>query len=227
MNKPKAPAEKVRRLAGELFTKLLGVPRPPLFPSYALAVRSYFRDTMGVRGRNDVGIYDDGLFIVRADDVVLPFNANLDPSRIGINGAIGKPFAQLATGLWYFREGLHKGKVAAWRQPDTDEAEALELPNNYEIQGDGAVSACLPGLFSVWRDPGDGRPPYHDLGYHAINIHPGGNYGTSSWGCLTLPPSQADEWLRESYAATRQQRRAMDSAKHRVLPVLLMDGPIN
>lgn len=62
--------------------------------------RGYYRDSMGVRGRNDRGIYDDALFLV-TPHVFAAFNANVDPSvnRRGI--------AVLQPGVWRYRVGIH------------------------------------------------------------------------------------------------------------------------
>lgn len=65
-----------------------------------LGVRAYYRDTMGVPGKNDVGIYDDAIFI-RTPECFMTFNANCDPTRL-------KPkVAQLKTGLWKYKVGIH------------------------------------------------------------------------------------------------------------------------
>ena len=65
-----------------------------------LGVRGYYRDTMGVPGQNDRGIYDDAIFL-QAPDAAMAFNANTDPSRHhpGI--------ASLRCGTWLYRIGIH------------------------------------------------------------------------------------------------------------------------
>lgn len=65
-----------------------------------LAVRGYYRDSMGRQGANDRGIYDDAMFII-SPTAFVAFNANLDPSiyRPGI--------ATVAEGVHWFRPGLH------------------------------------------------------------------------------------------------------------------------
>lgn len=77
-----------------------------------LGVRGYYRDSMGVVGRNDFGIYDDAIFLLGAD-VFASFNANTDPARAGINAKIGKPMAVLAPGVWRYQLGKHKGQYLA------------------------------------------------------------------------------------------------------------------
>lgn len=71
-----------------------------------LAMRGYFRDTMGKKGKNDRGIYDDAIIIV-APGEHLAFNANTDPSvfRTGI--------AVLCPGVHPFCLGWHKRNQAS------------------------------------------------------------------------------------------------------------------
>jgi hypothetical protein len=72
-------------------------------PLYLVGVRGYYRDSMGARGRNDIGIYDDAIFVV-SPNVFASFNANTDPS-------VTRPrIATLVPGLWMAHKiGLHKG----------------------------------------------------------------------------------------------------------------------
>ena len=65
-----------------------------------LGRRGYYRDSLGVPGRNDNGIYDDAIFLV-TPGVFKSFNANTDPSRIH------KGVATLRTGLWLYKVGTH------------------------------------------------------------------------------------------------------------------------
>lgn len=69
-------------------------------PVVILGVRGYYRDTMGVPGQNDIGIYDDALFI-HSPNITAAFNANTDPS-------IERPgMAHLCVGLWWYQIGIH------------------------------------------------------------------------------------------------------------------------
>ena len=65
-----------------------------------VGIRGYYRDSMGERGKNDRGIYDDAIILV-SPYVFEAYNANTDPSifRRGI--------ATLVTGLHYYRKGKH------------------------------------------------------------------------------------------------------------------------
>ncbi len=130
-----------------------------------LGVRGYYLNSLGDKGRNDRGVYDDALFVC-APHSFSAFNANTDPSstRKGTGTGAGKGMAVLNTGQWQYKPGLHRGKYQAFRQ-------AAEV--------------------TVTRD---GDPPYEDTGWFGINIHKGGWQTTSSAGCQTLPPEQWDHF---------------------------------
>lgn len=69
-------------------------------PVYVVAIRGYYRDTMGREGINDFGIYDD-CFCLVAPNYYKTFNANTDPSKQK------KDISTLIPGLHYFKQGLH------------------------------------------------------------------------------------------------------------------------
>lgn len=66
-----------------------------------VAIRGYYLNSMGEAGVNDIGIYDDAMFLIGLN-YFQAFNGNTDPAkhRIGI--------ATLMLGLHYFKKGLHK-----------------------------------------------------------------------------------------------------------------------
>lgn len=194
-SKPKLPLQEVNRLL-TLHNVTAAVA--------LLGVRGYRRDTMGRVGVNDAGMYDDAIFL-RWPGAMLACNANCDPSRIGWNSPLGKPFAQLKTGVWPFIRGKHKGQYDALRQPYEEQAADLGLADH--------------GHFTVIRDDGKGRR-YEDTGYHAINIHHGSTYGTSSWGCQTLPPLEWPDFIAATY-------REMKAAGQKWIPYCLIDGPVS
>ena len=122
-----------------------------------VAVRGYYLDSMGKKGKNDRRIYDDAMFIVHPNGIER-FQANTDPNgyRAGKGTGSRKGMATLKPGIHRFGKGSHKG-VQAFRQCEK---------------------------FTVTRD---GNPPYDHLDYHAINLHSGGYTSTSSLGCQTIP----------------------------------------
>lgn len=145
--------------------------------SALLAIRGYYPE-MRVRGKNARKVYDDAIFLV-SHNAYASFNANTDPNGEGWNAALGKPYATLKTGVWRFIQGWHKrGKPGGHK--------ALRQPEN-----------CP---FTVIRDAAKGRPSYDETGYFAINLHRGGEWTTSSWGCQTVAPSQWDAFINLVYS---------------------------
>jgi hypothetical protein len=70
-------------------------------PTFALlGIRGYYRDTMGVRGANDRGLYDDAIVLLSPTNF-RAFNANCDPS-------VARPgIASLELGAWPYTIGTH------------------------------------------------------------------------------------------------------------------------
>lgn len=191
-NRPRLDPTAVRQIANDFLDRDSGLNGPKIraaCPVKVLAVRGYFRDSMGEPGRNDVGYFDDAAFLI-SGNTVTAFNWNTDPSKVGWNEEVGKPYAMLVEGIWPFVQGPHKGKGPAWRQPDETQAKSLQQCF-YDYRS--------KGHFGVYRD----KTFWHDqekieTGYQAINIHWGG-VGTSSWGCQTAPPAQWTEFQKLSY----------------------------
>ena len=81
-----------------------------------VAIRGYYKNTMGKPGENDRGIYDDAMVLI-GPNYIQTFNANTDPSRFK------KGIATLLPGLHYFKKGRHNlsrpGKEYAAFRPDT------------------------------------------------------------------------------------------------------------
>jgi hypothetical protein len=142
-----------------------------------IGIRGYYPE-MRVHGKNARKVYDDAIFVV-SRNAYASFNANTDPSGEGWNAAINKPYATLKPGVWRFVQGWHKkGQPSGHR--------ALRQPENYP--------------FTVIRDAAKGKPSYEEKGYFAINLHRGGEWSTSSWGCQTIVPSQWDAFINLVYA---------------------------
>ena len=115
------------------------------------------------KGQNQRAIYDDAIFVVKPTGVE-GFNANVDP------GAFRKGIANLNTGVWLYRIGIH-----GLSKPKSEQYEAL-------VQADNVI---------VTRDQGK-----QEKGFFGINIHRGGRTTVSSLGCQTIHPGQWDEFMK-------------------------------
>lgn len=161
-SRPRAPRHVVESAALEKWRE---DPSRIQFPDfYLLGVRGYYRDSMGKPGVNDVGIYDDAIFVV-GPETFSAFNANTDPS------ALRKEVASLLPGWYPYKPGKHGvsrpgGGYPAFRPATKNE----ELPVRRD--GEPTVPSARPGV--------------------AINIHRGSRNSTSSLGCQTIHPDQWD-----------------------------------
>jgi len=165
-----------------------------------VGVRGYYRDSMGVVGKNDRSIYDDAIFVlvnpvlpvVAAGDIIdsgefLSFNANTDPSY----SDKAKPdVAVLALGTHLYKQGRHR----------------ISRPPSYPAFRPATKDEGLPVTRSGKASVGI-----------AINIHKGGNTGTSSLGCQTIPPAQ---W--ESFRSTVYM--LMDRYGQKIIPYVLTEN---
>jgi hypothetical protein len=114
--------------------------------------------------RNTRGVYDDALFVV-TPDAVLGFNANGDPS-------IERPrIARLIAGVYRYKQGIHNIS----KDPETH-------PHYPALVQAAPVTITRDGDDHTYTD------------YFGINVHRGGRHGTSSEGCVTVYPSQWDEF---------------------------------
>ena len=165
-SKPKASRQRVEVAALRAW-KEAGRKAEDFPATYIFASRAYYRDSMGKPGVNDVGIYDDAIFIVTPDHFSA-WNANTDPSRYGWNAGAKKFMARLKPGVWSFRRLKHK----------------MNSPRGYMAFGQGSQPV------TVERIKQDGTIAMSESGQFGINLHRGGNNGTSSEGCQTIVPSQ-------------------------------------
>lgn len=204
MNRPKASKDLVRTLALEAWRK--DGNEGPLPKVYNLAVRGYRATSMGQTPDNEVGIFDDAFFLV-APDEFLSENANTDPSKLGWNPGVGKPYGMLKPGVWWMYSGAHKGRKPALRQADNEEvAENLGIPHK--------------GKFHVTRMWGFDHPDnYDEWGHQQVNLHFGRGpiTGTSSWLCLTVP--EGSPWIQATVNAMKRHGQ-------RIIPNILIEGPI-
>lgn len=84
-----------------------------------LGVRGYYLNSMGKPGINDIGLYDDALFLT-SPSCHAAFNANVDPS-------IARPgIATLEPGLWRFELSIHgKSRPPALQYPCLEQSEPV------------------------------------------------------------------------------------------------------
>lgn len=125
-----------------------------------IGVRGYYRDSMGKKGKNDIGVYDDAFIWVDATDMAT-FNGNTDPSRYY------QRVATLVAALYWYKKGLH----------------GVSRGNPYP-----AFRQAGPVRVRRFQAK-DGSFKEEPLG-DTINIHRGGANTTSSAGCQTVPPDQ-------------------------------------
>ncbi len=148
------------------------------YPVCVVAVRGYFRDSLGEPGKNDRGIYDDAAFVC-TPNLFSAVNWNTDASRVRMGSGKGaaKGMAMLDTGVWDYQIGKHKKIYPAGVQA---------------------------GQVRVLRD---GNPPYQDIGFFGINHHPGSSVGTSSLGCQTAPPEQFASYIQPIVAELARYKK--------------------
>ena len=132
-----------------------------------VGIRGYYRDSLGVPGKNDRGIYDDAIMVV-GPECYVTFNANTDPS------IFRKTIATLKPGVWRYQKGKHP------RVPKPGKT-------NY-----AALRQAAPVTVIRDPDPPAHTAPFEDTGLFGINIHKGGFTTTGSEGCQTIFP---DQWL--------------------------------
>lgn len=133
------------------------------YPVALLGVRGYYLDTMGGAGVNDRKIYDDAIFLLSPRGH-WAFNANTDA------GAFRKGIANLATGIWLYKLGIH-----GWSKPAAQRYTALVQAGQVTVNRDD------------WAKPVSG--------FFGINIHRGSRTSVSSLGCQTLWPGQWPEFI--------------------------------
>lgn len=144
-----------------------------------VGIRGYYRDSMGVPGENDRGIYDDAIFVV-SPNVYSTFNANTDPT-------IYRPkVAKLKEGVWYYKKGPH---------PARGGYPALRQARPVTVIRDAAVAGGTP-----YEDTDRPR------NFFWINIHRGSYTTTSSLGCQTLFPAQWDAFINTVYSEMARMR---------------------
>jgi lysozyme len=136
-----------------------------------VGIRGYYKNSMGKKNANDIGIYDDGIFVV-SPQAYASFNANTDPSRL-------KPaVATLKAGVHRYKKGRH----------------GISRGSGYPALRPATQGETLP----VERYNAKTKTYYDGVGI-AINIHKGSYNSTSSAGCQTIYPSQWAAFINLTY----------------------------
>lgn len=150
------------------------LPNLPINEVIILGVRGYYFDSMGEKGKNDRGIYDDAIFVISPENF-FSFNANTDPSRFGQNKNVGKGFAVLQEGIYTYQIGRHGINRERATNGRTKAYTALVQKSPVKVKRDGKNDI--------------------DVGMFGINIHMGGMNTTSSEGCQTIYRPQWNEFI--------------------------------
>jgi lysozyme len=137
-----------------------------------VGVRGYYKNTLGKPNANDIGIYDDAIFLV-SPEVYASFNANVDPSVLKSN------IATLVPGVHMYKKGKH----------------GISRGPGYPALRPSTLGEKLPVL--RWNKKT--QDYYYDTGF-AINIHKGALKSTSSEGCQTIYPSQYNAFINLVYS---------------------------
>lgn len=175
--------------------------------------RGHFPNSLGRKNANDLGYYDDAILIRRAARDFITFNANVDPSRAGHNPGVGKNYAQLdADQIVVARQGRHKKTPMRIRQMNDEEAEDAQLEDIFPDGPDGERDYRADGEYRIQRITADGVGEF-DTGCYNINWHGGGHFGTSSWGCQTIPPEQEAEFFTTIYELMNKNGQTWDPAR--------------
>lgn len=121
MTKPKITQDKVMEMV-----KPYNRPEPAII----VGIRGYYKDTMGLPGKNDRGIYDDAIILI-GPGVFKTYNGNTDPS------VTRKGIASLVPGVHIYRKGNHGISRPGGGYPALRPATPGEkLPVNRDGQGE-------------------------------------------------------------------------------------------
>ncbi len=97
-NEKMIPGSRPKMTAAEVAAKF---PDPPEYPVQVIGMRGYYKETMGNPEHNDIGVYDDAVFVV-GPGLFRSFNANTDPSKQKPGIATLKP-----GGPYLYKIGMH------------------------------------------------------------------------------------------------------------------------
>ena len=139
----------------------------------------YYLDSMGVKGQNDRGMYDDALFVV-SERLFLALNINLDPTSYRPGHGHGS-----SKGMGTIHYGVHEQAYAIGKHKTI--FPALRQVGNIIVRRDADSRVPKEDIITI-----DEKRYYLEIGNHQVmNFHPGGANTTSSLGCQTIP---RDQW---------------------------------
>jgi len=160
-----------------------------------VGIRGYYKKTMGDPNINDIGIYDDAIFIY-SPSAFAAFNANTDPTVKRRKTPTLRGIATLQPGFWpVYKFDNHIGKKTKY-------------PAICQRLGPVVVSR-------------DGETEL-DKGEFGINIHKGALGSTSSEGCQTIHPNQWESFYE--LAKDQAVRYYGAEWKKTVIPYVLLEG---
>jgi len=156
-----------------------------------VGIRGYYLDSMGAEGKNDRGIYDDAFFIISPTHFE-SFNGNTDPSRIRQGMAMLE-----APQVIIYQPGWHGYGKKSGHQ-------AFRQSSDVVVMRDGNIGNGKYLGGNRFRDSASNR--------FWTNLHRGGNSGTSSEGCQTLPVTQWSDFEKTLMAQLKKYNQ--DSFKY-------------
>lgn len=171
-----------------------------------LGIRGYFQDSMGVKDENDIGIYDDAIFII-SPNYYGAFNGNTDPSKMTDTIAMVK-----ANQVIMFTQGIHgvsHSTPAVIKQMQETKQNVPGNPRTYWAYRQASDVTVLRNGEEHTDSPAN---------RFWTNLHCGGLWTTSSLGCQTVIKDQWPIFKNQGYAA-------MDLWKQKEVPYILIDQP--
>jgi lysozyme len=172
-------------------------------PIIVVGYRGYYRDSMGQKGVNDHGIYDDALIIITQWEFHA-FNGNTDPTA---KEGTRTGRATLTPGWWpMWKLDHHKGQYLALCQRKAPCTVFRTGTLQFKVGVQNDYGRCL----------GEGKW----TGYFGINLHRGGQNLTSSEGCQTIPEPQWTEFIGK--VSSEAKRLWGTEWKDRTIPYLLV-----
>lgn len=174
-----------------------------------LGVRGFFGE-MGHAPGNEIGLYDDAVFLV-TPEACTGFIFNTDPSKSAPSDVMLKP------GLWRYRRGWHNGSerheaLVHEGSPVWVVARPVSLEDYHHFAGKvgqrrlDSVAAYREALRAGPGKVMDDGTVEWPMDAH-INVHRGGVEGTSSKGCQTVPPDMWAEFIGATYGAMERHRQ--------------------